>query len=732
MNRYLRYIIPVVFIIAVLLIVFLQFNSNRSINRLVNGNEEMLNGFEINNTLRNLQNGVLTMESKVKGTVIRGAKINDGHIANEISSLNKMLDSLSKMPGSNLILPQLAMLRDLVNRKINTDTQILDTFRLSGKVFAENIVKSNKDKQLTDSIRFVCNQIDGLHRNKVIAAMKEADYNGLQAKTLGRIIAIIAILASLFTFTYIAFKVKEQQKLIDRLNISEKKANTAVKIKENFLSNMSHEIRTPMNAILGFTALLYKKQMDESSKEYLQAIKVSGDNLLTIINDILDLSKIESGMMRIEKAPFKIREVINTIKDMLGNKAVEKNISLQIKSDDNIPEILEGDAVKLTQILVNLVGNAIKFTSKGTVSVQLLNKGFQKHNFLLGIIVSDTGMGIEKMQQTQIFERFQQADDTITRQYGGTGLGLSIVKDLVQLQNGTINVESEIGKGSSFILSIPYTISRMQTHTTAPFTGQTGNPFIIFENKRILIAEDNEINQLLLKHLFKEWNLDYDMALNGNEAIELLTQKNFDLILMDLQMPEMDGYTATKHIREVMHLKIPIIAITAHAMAGEREKCMGFGMNEYISKPLRETELLNLILYFIGKQTTEMPNVMKRNTIPQFSFAYIQLDYLKELSQGNIAFEKEVTSQFIEALPNALSVIKSAWECNNLEAIRQQAHNLKTTISIFGLNEKLNPWLDYLEQGNLSQELFMLYFNLLHEFCSKALDEARQFYQSFS
>ncbi|MGB2996439.1 MAG: response regulator, partial [Ferruginibacter sp.] len=609
MNRYLRYIIPVVFIIAVLLIVFLQFISNRSINRLVNGNEEMLNGFEINNTLRNLQNGVLTMESKVKGTVIRGAEINDGHIANEISSLNKMLDSLYKMPGSNLILPQLAMLRDLVNRKINTDTQILDTFRLSGKVFAENIVKSNKDKQLTDSIRFVCNQIDGLHRNKVIAAMKEADYNGLQAKTLGRIIAIIAILASLFTFTYIAFKVKEQQKLIDRLNISEKKANTAVKIKENFLSNMSHEIRTPMNAILGFTALLYKKQMDESSKEYLQAIKVSGDNLLTIINDILDLSKIESGMMRIEKAPFKIREVINTIKDMLGNKAVEKNISLQIKSDDNIPEILEGDAVKLTQILVNLVGNAIKFTSKGMVSVQLLNKGFQKHNFLLGIIVSDTGMGIEKMQQTQIFERFQQADDTITRQYGGTGLGLSIVKDLVQLQNGTINVESEIGKGSSFILSIPYTISRMQTHTTAPFTGQTGNPFIIFENKRILIAEDNEINQLLLKHLLKEWNLDYDIALNGNEAIELLTQKNFDLILMDLQMPEMDGYTATKHIREVMHLKIPIIAITAHAMAGEREKCMGFGMNEYISKPLRETELLNLILYFIGKQTTEMPNV---------------------------------------------------------------------------------------------------------------------------
>ncbi|HAZ93617.1 MAG TPA: hybrid sensor histidine kinase/response regulator, partial [Chitinophagaceae bacterium] len=289
MNRYLRYIIPVVFIIAVLLIVFLQFISNRSINRLVNGNEEMLNGFEINNTLRNLQNGVLTMESKVKGTVIRGAEINDGHIANEISSLNKMLDSLYKMPGSNLILPQLAMLRDLVNRKINTDTQILDTFRLSGKVFAENIVKSNKDKQLTDSIRFVCNQIDGLHRNKVIAAMKEADYNGLQAKTLGRIIAIIAILASLFTFTYIAFKVKEQQKLIDRLNISEKKANTAVKIKENFLSNMSHEIRTPMNAILGFTALLYKKQMDESSKEYLQAIKVSGDNLLTIINDILCL-----------------------------------------------------------------------------------------------------------------------------------------------------------------------------------------------------------------------------------------------------------------------------------------------------------------------------------------------------------------------------------------------------------------------------------------------------------
>ncbi len=302
----------------------------------------------------------------------------------------------------------------------------------------------------------------------------------------------------------------------------------------------------------------------------------------------------------------------------------------------------------------------------------------------------------------------------------------------MQLQNGTIKVESEIGKGSTFLLSIPFTISRMATQLTAPISGQTGNPFIIFENKRILIAEDNEINQLLLKHLLKEWNLEYDMALNGKEAIELLKKKKFDLILMDIQMPEMDGCTATKHIREVLHLKIPVIAITAHAMAGEREKCLEFGMNEYISKPLRENELLNLILHFLGNQTTGIPKVKELSPISHFSFTFIQLDYLKEISHGNIAFEKEVTGQFIEALPGALSAMQNAWECNNWAAIGQQAHNLKTTISIFGLNEKLNPWLDQLELGKLSQKLFTQNFNPLHEFCSNAINEARQFYHSLS
>lgn len=731
MSRYFKYIIPVIFIIVVLLIVFLQFNSNRSINRLLDGNEEMMNGFEINNSLRNLQTEVLAMESKVKGTVIRGAEINTGHIDKEINSLNGIMDSLNHMPGSVLILPQLNSLQQLVNRKINTDTDILDSFRLSGKSFAENMLRSNKDKQITDSIRWVCSQIDALHRSAVLASMKEADFNALQAKTLGRIIAIMAIIAALFTFTYIAFKIKEQEKLIDRLNQSEKKANAAVKVKENFLSNMSHEIRTPLNAILGFTGLLEKKQLDGKSGEYVQHITQSGKNLLSIINDILDLSKIESGMMRIEKAPFRVRKIVQDVQEMFSSKAAEKEITLKTKLDERIPEVLVGDALRLTQILMNLVANGVKFTKRGSVVMEFENKGMANQHLQLGIVVSDTGMGIDKNLQSQIFDRFQQADDSITRQYGGTGLGLSIVKELVSLQNGTIKVESESGKGSSFIIRIPYEVSNelnengIKANTSIPLLKQS------VEQNRILVAEDNELNRLLLKHLFEEWNINFDMVQNGKEAIDFLEKNNYQLILMDIQMPEMDGYTATQYIRNRLQLNIPIIAMTAHAMAGEKEKCKSFGMDDYISKPIHEAQLYQLIQQYAHQNSPTLTLEKETHGQPEFVYEMINLHYLEEVGQGNKAFEKEVTGQFVEVMPVALAEMQHSLEQKKIKELRRQAHNMKTTLSIFSLNEKLNPLLDVLEHDEYSEELFKATVHRLQTLCNKALQEARHFYQSF-
>src|SRR4030095_1594590 len=350
-----------------------------------------------------------------------------------------------------------------------------------------------------------------------------------------------------FSFSYVAYKVRQQQHLITRLNISEKKAKVAAQAKENFLANMSHEIRTPLNAILGFTNLLQRRDLDKESKGIILTIQRSGENLLAIINDVLDLSKIEAGMMRIESAPFSIRGLIHSIETMFLLKAAEKQLLLTTSVNSDMPDTLEGDATRLTQILVNLLGNAIKFTSSGNIAVRVEKNGITDNTVNTLIKVSDTGIGIEKEKLNTIFERFQQAEDTVTRRYGGTGLGLSIVQELVLLQHGAITADSRPGTGTTFSITIPYKISSeiiTPVSKSLPEEIETG-----FDDVKVLVVEDNEINQSLIRHLFDSWNLAFEIAGNGKEALEKLTYRHYDLVLMDIQMPEMDGYSATQEIR---------------------------------------------------------------------------------------------------------------------------------------------------------------------------------------
>src|SRR4030095_8687187 len=363
-----------------------------------------------------------------------------------------------------------------------------------------------------------------------------------------------------FSFSYVAYKVRQQQHLITRLNISEKKAKVAAQAKENFLANMSHEIRTPLNAILGFTNLLQRRDLDKESKEIILTIQRSGENLLAIINDVLDLSKIEAGMMRIESAPFSIRGLIHSIETMFLLKAAEKQLLLTTSVNSDMPDTLEGDATRLTQILVNLLGNDIKFTGSGNIAVKVENKGIIDNTVNTVIKVSDTGIGIDKEKLNTIFERFQQAEDTVTRRYGGTGLGLSIVQELVLLQHGTIAAESRPGAGTTFNVIIPYTISS-ENITPVIKTSSIDEIEVGFDGVRVLVVEDNEINQSLIRHLFDSWNLAFEIAGNGKEALEMLKHRQYHLVLMDIQMPEMDGYSATQEIRRTLKLDIPIIAM---------------------------------------------------------------------------------------------------------------------------------------------------------------------------
>jgi len=400
-------------------------------------------------------------------------------------------------------------------------------------------------------------------------------------------------------------EIDDQKKNTEELLKAKTKAETATEIaehavmaKQQFLSNMSHEIRTPMNAIIGFTKVLSKTELTEKQKEYLQAIKSSGNTLIVLINDILDLAKVDAGKMIFLNSPFKISHTITTILHLFETKIQESNLELAKEYDSRIPEIVLGDSVRLHQILINLLSNAIKFTAKGKiiVSVDLLNEDEEK--VTLEIKVTDTGIGIPPNKMEAIFENFEQAHAITSSLYGGTGLGLAIVKQLVEKQGGAISVKSKVDEGSTF----SFTLSFQKTNADPDsYREEKEDEQYKTEIKplKVLVVEDVKLNQLLMRTVLDDFNFAWDIADNGKIAIEKLQTNSYDIILMDLQMPIMNGFEATEHIRNKMNLQIPIIALTADVTTVDVEKCKAVGMNDYIAKPVDENLLYNKILGLI-------------------------------------------------------------------------------------------------------------------------------------
>jgi PAS domain S-box-containing protein len=374
-------------------------------------------------------------------------------------------------------------------------------------------------------------------------------------------------------------------------------AKEAVKAKQQFLSNMSHEIRTPMNAIIGFTKVVLKTDLSAKQQEYLNAIRISGDTLIVLINDILDLAKVDAGKMTFEKKPFKLAAALSAMLHLFETKIEEKNLTLIREYDDKIPEFLVGDSVRLNQIMVNLVGNAVKFTPKGQITVSVLMIGENEDHVTLEFAVKDTGIGISDNKMTTVFESFQQASSDTTRLFGGTGLGLAIVKQLVEAQGGTIAVKSKITEGSVFsvLLDFEKTQALAEVKTVAVEMNSDA------KNIKILVVEDMKLNQLLMRTILDDFGFEHDIADNGQIAIEKLKNTPYDIILMDLQMPEMNGFEATEYIRNTLKLTVPIIALTADVTTVDVEKCRAVGMNDYVSKPLDERILYAKIMDLVKK-----------------------------------------------------------------------------------------------------------------------------------
>ncbi len=432
---------------------------------------------------------------------------------------------------------------------------------------------------------------------------KPIDFSDLE-KTIEKTLAEVEVIRK-------GIQAREQlQKAIHDKEIAEierQKAEEAKKHERQFLANMSHEIRTPMNAIIGMTKLLMNISTEHRQLKYIKGIKDSAENLLSIINDILDLSKIESGKIKIEHVPFSIQDTLELVITTLKHKADEKGLSLSSKIDPGVPPSIKGDPVRLYQVLMNLVGNAIKFTEQGSVDVSVITAGRNDGQIPIRFDVADTGIGISEENLSKIFEKFTQASSDTTRKFGGTGLGLTISKQLIEIQKGHITVWSRPGEGSVFSFTVPYLETRetpVEKGTDLPST----NTLNLIKDKRVLIVEDNAFNQIVAVDSIHEIipGMPLDLAENGKIAVEMHEKNNYDLIIMDIQMPEMDGFQASQKIRKELPAplsEVPIIAMTASVTREEVEDCFEAGMDEFVAKPFNQAELISKMSRLLFKET---------------------------------------------------------------------------------------------------------------------------------
>lgn len=498
-------------------------------------------------------------------------------------------------------------------------------------------------------------------------------------------------------------------------------AENAVKSKQQFLSNMSHEIRTPMNAIIGFTKVLMKTELSAKQNEYLSAIKMSGDALIVLIDDILDLAKVDAGKMSFEKIPFRMSSTILAMIHLFETKIQEKNIKLVKEYDSNIPKILIGDPVRLHQVVLNLISNAVKFTSKGTITVRVCLLHEDKENATIEFSVSDTGIGIGEDKLTDIFGNFQQASSGTSRLYGGTGLGLAIVKQLVETQGGFVKVNSKLGEGSTFSFAINF--QKTEVELEEEITIETLKHE--FKNIKVLVVEDIALNQLLMKTLLDEFGFESDIAANGKIAVEKLTKENYDIILMDLQMPEMNGFETTMYIRNIIKSNIPIIALTADVTTVDLAKCKAVGMNDYIAKPVDEKILLSKIISTV-KDKVHIEVSQKETQSSSFILKCTDLDYLTHRTKSNPTLMMEMIGLYLEQTPPLINAMRKSYDSKDWEKLKSAIHKMIPSFSIVGINvefENMAKKVQEYASDQLQEESISDMVSAIERVCNQACSE---------
>lgn len=676
----------------------LLFNDSESANSILMGLKaeiDVTHACIVDTTWRLVGNYVRQDENEFKFERTSGQKIKSEFTANDLFIYYKIIKDKEWL-GTLCLKTELTEIKSQFNSKVRI-VLLIFIFGFIVAFFVAAFLQKYISKPIINLAGLMEDVIQKMNY-RVRAKYNGSDEIGKLSKSFNNMLEKIEKHEKALSETNNQLEIRVEQRTVELKEKNEKLfeanalAEQSTKAKEHFLATMSHEIRTPLNAILGFQKLLKDTPLDEEQKEYVESIDFAGKNLLVIVNDILDLSKIEAGKLNFNLDAFNVRQVLSSVKELIEFNAKEKNIQLILNHDKNIPEAVVGDAARFNQILLNLVGNAVKFTEKGMVTISSKLISDKSDLVLCEFTISDTGIGIPKDKLGLIFERFTQASSDTTRKYGGTGLGLTIVQQLLTLQGGKISVKSEEGKGSEFTFYLPFTKAITQTgvldNILKTGTNNANEKLTPGKKINILVAEDTPLNQKLIKKIIQKWGHDMDIASNGREAISLLEKSNYDIILMDIQMPEIDGYTASKIIRGMQDERkknIPIIALTAHASNDEAQKCLGLGMNAYVAKPFDSNVLLNTILQLINK--TDLKETTQIYTEIKSSEQLYDLTYIKEHASGDTEFLIDMISTCLHDTPPLLEQLKSDIKEKDYEKIKVTSHSMKGLFLTLGMNE---------------------------------------------
>lgn len=685
------------FLISVVLIVLIAITADRYMKRMSKNNSELYDSYRISELMKTFRTNIIVFENKQQGYVVTGDPRFMETIRQKETEIRANLQSMEKYFTDKPEQPIFRRLKELTNQQLSGAKDL--SHNTQGIPQPEN--EAHAGLKNVDEINATIDEInESLGKTTQTLINNNIEY--VQAsKSWGLLEIAVGVLAAAIAIIILLRDINLRNQLEHELRKAKKQADNNALMKEQFMANMSHEIRTPMNAILGFAGLMQKTRLDNTQSEYVSAIKTSGSNLLNIINDILDFSKIEAGKLHIEKISFDLLNLIGSLKLMFEEKAEEKRIGLLVDMDKRVPQFIYGDPTRLTQVLVNLLSNAVKFTHKGQVQLFVEPEEINNERVKLSFRVKDSGVGIPAAKHKDVFERFNQGNADTTRLYGGTGLGLSIVKSLVEMQDGDISFTSKENEGTEFKFSITYPVSYEKTQTgTEPkqliFSSRGGR------NLEVLLAEDNVFNQKLASTLLGSFGLEVTVVSNGLEAIDILRKKSFDVILMDIQMPGLDGYHATQKIRNELKLNTPVIAMTAHIMQGELEKCISYGMNDYLSKPFKESELYNVLYKCIsGKAEIKTVPLQQGGA----GANALDLSELKELAKGNNEFMKEMIEIFLEQNPLDIAQLEAAINENDFEAIQATAHRMKTSVGFIGLKGLINVLSRMEELGSKKENM---------------------------